>query len=57
MIKVRLKISGCFRTTYGAEHFARIRSYLSTARKQNLNILDSIISAIQGNPFIPSGTS
>lgn len=57
MIKVRLKISGCFRTTYGAEHFARIRSYLSTARKQNLNILDSITSAIKGNPFIPSVSS
>jgi len=25
MIKVRLKISGCFRTVQGAEHFARIR--------------------------------
>jgi len=57
MIKVRLKISGCFRTTHGAEHFARIRSYLSTARKQNLNILDSITSAIKGNPFIPSVSS
>ncbi|MCK5672091.1 MAG: IS66 family transposase, partial [Spirochaetales bacterium] len=57
MIKVRLKISGCFRTTHGAEHFARIRSYLSTARKQNLNILDSITSAMRGNPFIPSVSS
>jgi len=52
MIKVRLKISGCFRTVQGAEHFARIRSYLSTARKQGRNILDSITSAIQGNPFL-----
>jgi len=57
MIKVRLKISGCFRTICGAEHFARIRSYLSTARKQNRNILDSITSAIKGAPFIPSVTS
>ncbi|MGP8322294.1 MAG: IS66 family transposase [Methanosarcinaceae archaeon] len=57
MIKVRLKISGCFRTIHGAEHFARIRSFLSTARKQNRNILDSITSAIKGTPFIPSLTS
>lgn len=57
MIKVRLKISGCFRTTHGAEHFARIRSYLSTARKQNLNILGSISSAMRGSPFIPSAPS
>ncbi|MCD6336987.1 MAG: IS66 family transposase [Candidatus Marinimicrobia bacterium] len=54
MIKVRLKISGCFRTTQGAENFARIRSYLSTARKQGRNILDSITSAIKGNPFQPA---
>jgi transposase len=53
MIKVRLKISGCFRTVKGAEHFARIRSYLSTARKQGRNILDSITAAITGNPFLP----
>jgi transposase len=53
MIKVRLKISGCFRTVQGAEHFARIRSYLSTARKQGRNILESITAAIEGNPFLP----
>ncbi len=53
MIKIRLKISGCFRTVKGAEHFARIRSYLSTARKQGRNILDSITAAIKGTPFLP----
>jgi len=53
MIKLRLKISGCFRTIKGAEHFARIRSYLSTVRKQKRNILDSITAAITGNPFLP----
>lgn len=53
MIKLRLKISGCFRTVKGAEHFARIRSYLSTARKQGWNVLDSITAAIKGTPFLP----
>jgi len=57
MIKIRLKISGCFRTVHGAEHFARIRSYLSTARKQKRNILDSITSAIKGDPFLPVAPS
>jgi transposase len=54
MIKVRLKISGCFRTLQGAKHFARIRSYISTARKQGCNILDAITNAVVGRPFIPS---
>jgi len=57
MIKVRLKISGCFRTVQGAEHFARIRSYFSTARKQGRNILDAITDAIKGNPFMPVADS
>jgi len=57
MIKVRLKISGCFRTVQGAKHFARIRSYLSTARKQGRNILDSITAAIKGAPFLPVASS
>jgi transposase len=54
MIKVRLKISGCFRTLQGAKNFARIRSYISTARKQACNILDAITNAVVGRPLIPS---
>lgn len=54
MIKVRLKISGCFRTLQGAKHFARIRSYISTSRKQAWNILDAITSAVVSQPYIPS---
>ena len=56
MIKVRLKISGCFRTLQGAKQFARIRSYLSTARKQGRNILNAITAAINGQPFLPVTT-
>jgi len=54
MIKVKLKISGCFRTLKGAKQFARIRSYISTARKQAWNILDSITCALVGKPYFPS---
>jgi len=53
MIKVRLKISGCFRTLNGAKQFARIRGYLSTLRKQKQNILYFVTAAIKGQPFIP----
>jgi transposase len=44
MMKVRMKISGCFRTLEGAQIFARLRSIVSTARKQGFNILQ-ILSA------------
>jgi len=54
MIKLRLKISGCFRTLQGARQFARIRSYLSTARKQGRNMLQVIAHAMIGHPFLPA---
>src|SRR5208283_4321042 len=54
MIKVRQKISGCFRTLRGAQMFCRIRSYLSTCRKQGRNLWQSLQSAVNGAPFIPS---
>lgn len=48
MEKVRQKISGCFRTTKGVEEFAINRSYISTVKKQKMNILTEIQNAIQG---------
>jgi transposase len=57
MIKTKQKVSGCFRTPAGAETFCAIRSYISTARKHGLNVIDALYDALSGNPFIPATSS
>ena len=42
MIKLRQKISGCFRNASYAKHFVKIRGFISTMKKQGLDILESI---------------
>jgi transposase len=51
MIKVKQKISGCFRTVKGAKTFCRIRSYISTVKKQGYNVLDAIVLALNKQPY------
>jgi len=51
MMKVKMKISGSFRTLDGARTFARLRSVVSTARKQGANILKTL-AARQNQLFL-----
>lgn len=53
MIKVKQKISGCFREYSYGEYFARIRSYISTLKKNDKNILQNIQLAMNNDEFFP----
>ncbi len=49
MVKVQQKISELFRSLCGAEYFCIIRSFISTAKKQGFNIIDSLYEILNGN--------
>ena len=49
MIKVKQKVSGCFRTTDGLRDFCRIRSCILTLQKQETSILESLKHVFENN--------
>ena len=57
MTKLKMKISGVFRSDRGADAFCRLRSYISTMKKQNVSIIDGLIAASMGNPWLPGQMS
>jgi transposase len=54
MVKLRQKVSGCMRTLAGAQQFCAIRSYLATAAKHGLNLLDALTHLAAGDPWLPT---
>jgi transposase len=53
MVKLQQKISGCWRTLAGAEAFLTVRSYISTARKHEVEVLGVLRHLFEGNPWLP----
>lgn len=51
-IKVKQKISGCFRTFKGSQQYARIEGFISTTRKHKLNVFKELCNAFKGYTFL-----
>ncbi len=50
--KLKQKISNSFRSFKGAEFYARIEGFISTARKNNKNIFNELFTTFDGHNFI-----
>ena len=48
-VKIKMKVSGSFRTTQGANAYARIQSVISTLRKQNMDVFGSLCALFSHN--------
>jgi len=48
-VKVKLKVSGQFKSFQGAKDYASLRSIIDTSRKRGLNEFDSLVGVMLGN--------
>jgi transposase len=56
MVKLQQKISGSWRTKAGADHFCAIRSYVSTMKKNDYDVIDGLRELFHGKVWLPGGT-
>lgn len=56
MVKLQQKISGSWRTLAGARAYCAIRSYISTMRKNDVDLLDGLRLVFEGHAWLPGGT-
>jgi transposase len=54
MIKLQQKISGCWRTITGAEHFLALRAYLSTTAKHGRSTVEVLTALADRRPWLPA---
>ncbi len=50
--KTKQKIAGSFRTINGAQYYARIFGFISTARKNQFSVFNELIAAFNGDTFL-----
>jgi transposase len=57
MVKLQMKIGGCWRSVRTAARYCRVRSYLATARNHGVHPLDALRNALAGTPWMPPQTA
>jgi hypothetical protein len=57
MVKLQMKIGGCWRSVRTAARYCLVRSYLGTARNHGVHPLDALRDALAGNPWMPTQTA
>jgi hypothetical protein len=52
MDKTKQKVSGAFRSWEGLVIHTNIRSFISTVKKRNINVVDSVRKIFKGEPVL-----